>query len=69
MLPEQLAEMGPRAKLVYLYVERVWNATVDELKDVLGIPLLALLSTIRRLVDAGLVRRLDESPDTIVVAA
>lgn len=41
------------AKLVYLYLKQVSNATIQELRDVLGMKLLKLYPVLERLEDSG----------------
>lgn len=52
-LPTQLNSSG--AKLVYLYLNRVGGATVEELQTTLDLPKLTLYSLLRTLTNHGLV--------------
>ena len=50
-------EWGARAKLVFLYVEQTGTATLDELRDRLGLNLTELYPVLRHLESEGAVVR------------
>ena len=51
---------SPTAKLVYVYLSQVGEATVSQLTDALGVSLLSLLPTLRSLERQGFVARTGE---------
>ncbi|MFB6108487.1 MAG: hypothetical protein ABEJ82_06570 [Haloplanus sp.] len=55
------------AKLVAMYLDRAGNATPDRIAERLQLPLMTILSTLRNLDDAGVVRYLDDT-DRVVLA-
>ena len=54
-LPGELA--SPQAKLVYLYIEAMESATVDDQTEALSMKKLSVLSVLRSLSGDGLVER------------
>lgn len=52
-LPEELD--SPRAKLVYLYLQTIGEATITDLQRDLAMPKLSILSILASLSEAGLV--------------
>ncbi|MFC6719438.1 MarR family transcriptional regulator [Natrialbaceae archaeon GCM10025810] len=58
-LPDDLA--SPQAKLVYLAIDSVGEATVADLEQLLGLPKLTLLSVLASLSAKGLVRNTENA--------
>lgn len=57
------------SKLVFLYLDRVGDATPTEITDRLNLSLLTVSATVQHLVECGLVRRLDGTERVVVADA